>query len=326
MEDTSVDYIIQKLEGIGGQLGIEVFEIQEYLTDAIPEVQLGSSDEDPVVETNEEAFSKVHAIMRLAGQFEPRAIFYKSETNFHDNKIGYTICIYIIHNGVNYSLSITSSNYFDNIIGESEEIDKKLRRVREAIESIFKNHDNDPDKIVEKSLIPYLNKNNIDYKSNFFNVNKVLKGWLSELLEMDDFSILVDELVIYYRVYENDDEDYTVSIAYLSLMGQIIKLIPHMYKENQYIEMADMEQKINNLDLAIHIRTREEAMRKSGSDYVRKITDSFLKYKKSLEIKNPKTTKEEIDAYLRTVSYDTRVPRELLKNAMYDIANKKDYS
>lgn len=326
MENTSIEEVIQELERIGGHLGIEVFEIQEFLTDEIPAVQLGSSEEEPFVETQEEAFSKVHTIMRLTELLEPRAIFYKSDTNYHNNKIGYTISIYIIQNSINYSIIITSLNYFENISEKSALMDRKLRQVREAIEGIFKNEDFDPDRFVENSLIPYLNKNNIDYKNNFFNMNQVLKGWLTELLEIEDFASLVDELFMYYGIYENNDEDYSVSSVYLSLMSQIVKLIPQMYKENQYMEKADLEEKINNLVLAIHIKTRETAMRKSGSDYVRKITDSFLNYRKTLGIKNPKTTKEEIDAYLRTVSYDTKVPRELLKNAMFDLLNEKEYN
>lgn len=99
-----------------------------------------------------------------------------------------------------------------------------------------------------------------------------------------------------------------------------------MYDEDKYLEKAYMIDRLNELSFAIFKAIREEAMKKRDSEYVKKITNSLLDYREKLGIKNPKVTKEEIEHYLRIVAYDTMIPRELLKNAMFDVANKNLYN
>jgi len=325
MENTKISDVIQQLEAMAHQLGIEIFEIQEELFNKLTTVQLNSSEDDLFVETKEDASFKVREIIRLAEQLEPKAIFYKSDTNYHNDKMGYNLEVCIIHNGINYSETIMSSDYFDILGEEIEEKDKKLRKLRESIEGIFNKVDFDPFTFVETSLLPYLRENSIGYKKESFNVDKALQGWLTKVLKIKNFVSLVDELTQYYIPYKKNDEDYNVYRLKPRSIEQLIKLTSHMYSEDQYLEKVNMIDKLNELSFEIYKAIDEESMKKRDSKYSEKITNSFLDYRKKLGIKNPKVTKQEIEEYLRIIAYDPMVPRELLKNAMYDIANKNQY-
>lgn len=327
MENTKIGDVIEQLEAMAHQLGIEIFEIQGDLFNKLPTIQLNSPEDDLFVETKEDASLKVGEIIRLAEQLEPKAIFYKSDTNYRNDKMGYNLEISIIHNGINYSETIMSSEYFEIIGEEIEENHEKLRKLRDSIEGIFNNADFDPMTFVETSLLPYLRENSIDYKKESFNLDKALQGWLTKVLKIKNFVSLVDELTQSYIPHKENDEDYNIYRIRIKQRSieQLIKLVPYMYSEDQYIEKVSMIDKLNELSFEIHKAINEELMKNRDSKYSEKITNSFLDYRKKLGIKNPKVTKQEIEEYLRIVAYDPMIPRELLKNAMYDIANKNQY-
>ena len=324
MEDSSIEDIMGVLKNLGSQDGIEFFEIATEIADELPNVCLGDTIEEKIVKTKEEALSEVNRFMRLAEKLKANVIFYKLDTRDYKGKKGYCLDLSVIHNGINFKSNITSSSYreinvviVEDIINEMEE---NINKVREALESVFKTQNFDPYQLVTDSFLPYLEKKGINYQDEFFDDNGALKIWMEEILGIDDFEDLIDELVSYYI---EDDKNNNIEGYGSSILTQLEGLIPYMYEETYNKDRVEMTTKIRNFSIAIYKKTKEVAMLNLDAEYVKEITDSYLKYRKHLGIRSPNCTKEEIDAYLRKVRFDSRVPQEMLKNAMYDIANSK---
>lgn len=327
MEDNNVAQVIEELKNIGVKTGIEIFMVGSFTSAEIPTLRLGEKvdTDEKIVETNEEAFLEIRNFMKLAEKLEAKAVFYTLDLFEHNQTNSYYLNLYLIHNGINFTINILSSNYSKLVdeMGERDlkEIEDKLNRVRDVVDIIFNKDQFNPYQFVTDSFLPYLDGKGIDYLSEFFKVDDFINGWFAEISGIEDIYNLIEELVNYFA----DEEEDKSEVCGLKLLGQLDTLVPYMYKENMVNERAVIGSRIKDLSFAIYKRTREAAMMKVGSEYVKKITNSYLEYRKELGIRNPKCTKEEIDQYLRMVSYDFRVPKELLKNAIYDLANPIEY-
>ena len=325
MENDEVGNVIKLLKEFGERQGIEIFDVYEFSADNIPTVFISSSGSETIVETDEEANTEVDRIMRMAKQLGTKVILYEVGFNKYNDKEGHLMNLHIIHNNVNYVCNITFLSYLDVEAEEHNEMDRKLKEVKEIIESVFKTDDFNPDSLVRNSLIPYLSKNNVDYMNEFTNINEVLNGWFAEITGMENFPNIIDELKIFYVDDDLNAEDTNLIRSNFSMIDKLLTLIPEMYEKTQYSEIGFLIKTFKDLELAIHLRAKEAAMNKINKEYVQKVTESFLSYRKSMGIRNPKVTKEEIESYLRNVSVDINVPREALKIAMYDMANEKTY-
>lgn len=320
MEDPSLQDMIKMLDDLCESLGIKAFQIEGLSAQGPNNIIVLLNDiNDNEIKNEVDVYSELKRIEALIERLGLKVLFYQTETNEYNGMEGYSITLFGFHEGIVYAEHITSNTYNENERAEDNEARQKLQKVREAIDTIFKSENYDAEKIVDNHVIPYLEINQIDYLNEFFDVNTVLEAWLEETSGLKDFAFLIKELADYY----NDEENGDMDDRHFRIMDKLDQLIPNMYDETQIKEKAQMRQKLNDLSIAIYKKTREKAMMKADAKYVKEIANSFLEYREQLGIKNQKCTKEEIDAFLRMTYYDTRIPKELLKNAMYEVVNQK---
>ena len=239
MEMNDIEEVIKELETIGKQKGIEIFRIGSSFPSAIPAIQLADNEYKGITETDLDAIFEVGNFMRLAERLEIKAIFYQLDSIERNDKKAYNLNLYLLHNGVYFTSKIISSNYF-KILDEikedkSKEMKEKLNTVRDALKIIIKKEHFDESKFVKDSFLPFLERNDIDYRNEeSFKADDIIKLWFAEVSGIENISTLVDELVDYYV---DKEVDYEFEVYGLKFLGQLINLAPYIYNNVQ--EMID---------------------------------------------------------------------------------------
>ena len=75
-----------------------------------------------------------------------------------------------------YESDITLPSYTNVEEKEVDAREQQLTEIREALEKFLGNADFDLESVVENSLFPYLEKNNVVYLSLFTNLNPIVEG------------------------------------------------------------------------------------------------------------------------------------------------------
>lgn len=325
MNKENIKKVIQTLEETGKKIGIEVIMTTGFTGENTTRVYLYVGPEVEDTGTEKETPSNAIRFIELANHLNSKAVFYDIKVKIWGDEIGYGIDLYFVSGGIMYESDITLPSYTNVEEKEVDAREQQLTEIREALEKFLGNADFDLESVVENSLFPYLEKNNVVYLSLFTNLNPIVEGWLEEVMGIKNLADLVPELGRYcISVYENinhDNGDSNAPFMKSSLLHKLVFLVPYMYYDDEKKEQ-EITEKIKRLDLTVYSKIIEVKMMSSDPKDVKKITKNLLNYRRKLGIRNPKVTKLEIDDYLRVAAYDTMVPRELLRNAVFDVANE----
>lgn len=329
MKKENIADMIQQIEEAGKKIGIEVLRTSEIRDEDITTVVLDTWRNEDNTGKDEETYLECIKIIELANHLNSKAVFYQIRLKMWEDEIGYGINLYFFSGSVMYERDITFPSYLNVEEKEDKVREKQLAKLGEAVERVFGNADFDPESIVENSLFPYLERNNIIRLSLFTSPNPIVEDWLMEVMGLENLVDLVTELSIYclntYENIERDKGDPNAPYMRTTLLRKLVFLVPYLYDDDKNKEQ-EITEKIERLDLAAYSKILEVKMMNSDPKDVEKIIKNFLNYRKKLGIRNPKVTKLEIDDYLRVAAYDSMVPRELLRNAMFDLANKNEYN
>ena len=329
MNKENIKKVIQNLEEAGREIGIELVRSSGFKGENSTRVFLDMGIDVEVTGTDEEISSDAIRVLELAKHLNSKAVFYEVKVKMWGDEVGYGIKLYFISTAVMYEAEITLPSYINIEEEEESEREEQLTAIGKAVEKVFGNADFDSESLVENSFFPYLERNNITKLNIFTNLNSIVEGWLEEIMGIKNLAYLISELTKYWSsVYNNTDHNYrdpTVPFMKSLLLHKLAILVPYTSEDNEYKE-KEIKEKIIRLDLSIYTKLMEVKMTSSDPKDVEKITTNFLNYRKKLGIRNPRVTKQEIEEYLRITAYDTIVPKELLRNAMYDIVNKPLYN
>ncbi|MEM3905250.1 MAG: hypothetical protein QXZ17_00040 [Nitrososphaerota archaeon] len=327
MEKEHIDNLILQMKHEGEKRGVQTLEIRGLSDENAFNLSLDINGEHYYEETDEEALSEIIKILELANHLNSRVLFYKIDTNRWENETGYSIYFYFTSEGIIYESDITFLDYIHVEEMEDKARDEKLKAIKDVIERVFGNVDFDSESIVKNSLLPYFERNNITHISRFTNLNPIINRWWEEIIEIENSANLVSDLVDYYfnddKTSENDSENSNTNLSNTGFPHFLLCLVPYMYEGDKH-KADEITEKIKRLGLSVYSEIRRIEATENGPMEVKKITAEFLDRRRSLGIRNQKVTKQEIEEYLRWHEYGILIPRELLKNAIFDIANKNE--
>ncbi len=327
MEKEHIDNLILQLKQAGEKKGIQVLEIRAFLPENVPKVLIFIERGIHYKETDEEALLEMLKVIEVANHVNSMTLFYQIDMNSWENETGYGIIFYFTSGGIIYESGITFLDYINNQRMENKAKEEKLKTIKDVIERVFGNVDFDSESIVKNSLLPYFERNNITHISRFTNLNPIINGWWEEIIEIESSADLISDLVDDYcnddETSENDSENPNTNLSNTGFPHFLLCLVPYMYEGDKH-KADEITEKIKRLDLSVYSEIRRIEATENGPMEVKKITAEFLDRRRSLGIRNQKVTKQEIEEYLRWHEYGILIPRELLKNAIFDIANKNE--
>ena len=235
MELNALEEVIKELNTISKQEKIEIFRIGSSLPSEIPTIQLDEDENKGIAETDTDAILEIRNFMRLAKSLEIKAVFYKLDQIDNASGRGYDLELYLLHNGINFTSKIRSSNYLEILkiseYYEAKEIQEKLNKVRDGLKNILLKENFNEFQFVDNSFLPFLDRSQIDYHNEYFKVNDIVKTWFAEISGIENISALVDELVDYYV---DKEVDYESKAHGLKFLGQLISLEPYLSDTELY--------------------------------------------------------------------------------------------
>ncbi len=330
MEEFSIDDFREVMKSSEEQTGIVFCEMLEPVEDIeIPMIFINRVIKEGV-NKKEEAILELNRILEIAKKAGSRIILYSKGTLEIEGEVAFAIEFLIDYGKVYLKISLNSGN-FDKLAElyyekRNREINDKLNLIKEVLERIFGSNDFDPKKFMEDTFKPYLEKNSIDYKKWPVNTDELFTTWLKETSGVENIDRLIDELV--KNKVENPSKvdmknedpetssDFRNEIFY-GIFHKLESLLPHIYDDSNLSERIKIRTRINETSLEIYKGTQEIV----DAQYVEEVKNAYLEYRAKLGIKKGKCTKEEIDAFLRYIRFELTVPREFLRDAIYELTN-----
>ena len=327
MEKGHLDNLIKRMKQEGEKKGIQLVEVLAFIQKNVPRVILSVEGDVHYNETDEEALLEIGKVIELARHMNLTTLLYYIDENVWEKEPGHRIIFYLSSWGIIYQTPISFLDYINNQEKRFKDIEEKLKKVKDAVEGVFGTSDFDPETIVENSLWPSLKRNNITQISRFTTLNPIINSWWDELLGIENSSDFFSDLGDYYCIDDGTLRNYIESpfnySSEVNLFQTILCLIPYMY-EKEKSKGAIIKERIKRLDLSVLSKIMKLEANEHGPEEVEKITSEFLNLREGIGIRNRKVTKQEVEDYIRVLQYDGVIPREMLKNAIFDKANRNE--
>ncbi|MGP6207812.1 hypothetical protein ACNF42_07300 [Cuniculiplasma sp. SKW3] len=329
MEDFSLDELLGIIKTYQEEKGIMFLE--SY--DEIFELGIKTIPIRPIheaVKDREEATFEIDRIAEMAKKLQCEIVFFSKDTFDIDGKTAFSVEFMIRYVNLLLDIELYSANFgeLSDLRNKEREtkIDNELNQIRGVLEQVFNSPNFDAKRFVNETFIPYLNESNVEYKTWPVDIDQFFLFWLKETSKIENLESVIDDLVGIANIGEEtnteEDEDNSILTKYYNFrtFSKLETILPLVYSKKEDLkEGKRIKNNLESTSLALH----KGVIRLVDSRQVREITEDFLKYRYELGIRSKKCTKEEVESYLRYLSYDILVPKDLLKNAVYEIANSE---